>query len=381
MYSESDMAKKEHDRFADLAADIGSPRVLPNIDRALVENQRERIELLELRKMAVRRHGELAPSPASPSPQAIEAPLPKPEIHGFDGTLRSLANLYCTSSSFLNLRYKTRKHYEVLVKFIVDEWGDKKIADWKLQDIERLYEGWVRTRTESMGRSLIVMLRIIIYFGADTLHISECEHLSVVLHRMRFPVLKARSERITSEQVVRIRGAAHSIGRPSIALAQAFQSDCNLRQTDCIGEWVPTNEPGESELFDAGNKWIRGLRWDEIDENLILRHTMSRSQTEIVVDLNDAPMVLKELELKFGSIARNKMPASGPIIVAETSGFPWYAVEFRRNWRLAADKAGVPRTVKNRDSRPSSKPERDDGDLEEDVDISLELGERSSLTH
>jgi hypothetical protein len=98
---------------------------------------------------------------------------------------------------------------------------------------------------------------------------------------------------------------------------------------------------------DNNNKWLRGIRWEEIDENLILTHIMSRSQKEIEVDLKLAPMVMAEL----GNVPRDQLPAKGPVIISEASGLPWYAVEFRRNWRLAADKAGVPRTVKNMDTR------------------------------
>lgn len=386
------MAKKEHDRFADLAADIGSPRVLPAIDKALGENQRERAELLELRKMAVRRHGEIASAsamPAVPAQQAGEA-SPAPQIYqknereGFDGRVRSLVDRYCADKSFLGLRYKTRKHYEGLIRIINEDFGDKKVADWKMQDIEHLHEGWLQTRTESMGRSLIVMLRTLIYFGAAVLHDGECERLSVILHRMRFPMMKSRNERLTADHAIAIRGEARKMDRASIALAQAFQFDCKLRQKDVIGEWVPTSEPGDSDVLDAGNKWLRGLRWEEIDENLVLTHTTSKSQTETVVDLKLAPMVIQELKLAFGAVARNKMPASGPIIISEVSKRPWYAVEFRRNWRMAADKAGVPPTVKNMDTRAGAISEETDagaGIAEKEVDLTLELGPPSTVRH
>ena len=42
---------------------------------------------------------------------------------------------------------------------------------------------------------------------------------------------------------------------------------------------------------------------------------------------------------------------TGPIIISEASGRPWHAVEFRRNWRLAAINAGIPKSVRNMDSR------------------------------
>jgi hypothetical protein len=92
-------------------------------------------------------------------------------------------------------------------------------------------------------------------------------------------------------------------------------------------------------------------------------------------------MVMAELKLRFGSVARNLMPAKGPIIISEASDLPWRGVEFRRIWRAAADTVGIPRTVKNMGSRIGSKSEQVEGDDEEDVDLSQELGERPSLTH
>ena len=373
------MSKKIHDMVAEIAADLGSPRIVAAIDKALAA-------LVDLRKVAVGLHGETAPLPLAASASVVEA-SPKPQIYqknenqGFDGRVRSLVDRYSADKSFLGLRYKTRKQYETLIKIINEDCGDKQVADWKMQDIERLHEGWVQTRTESMARSLIVMLRTLIYFGGAVLHDGECERLSVILHRMRFPMMKSRNERLTADHAIAIRGEARKMDRASIALAQAFQFDCKLRQKDVIGEWVPTSEPGDSDVLDAGNKWLRGLRWEEIDENLVLTHTTSKSQTETVVDLKLAPMVIQELKLAFGAVARNKMPASGPIIVSEVSKRPWYAVEFRRNWRMAADKAGVPRAVKNMDTRAGAISEATDAKSDDDgprleeakVDLTLEL--------
>src|SRR4029077_12280776 len=73
----------------------------------------------------------------------------------------------------------------------------------------------------------------------------------------------------------------------------------------------------------------------------------SKRQKEITVDLKLAPMVMEEL----GHVARSQLPARGPIILADGNGIPWYQVEFRRNWRLAANAAGIPKSIKNMDTR------------------------------
>jgi hypothetical protein len=87
-------------------------------------------------------------------------------------------------------------------------------------------------------------------------------------------------------------------------------------------------------------KWLRGIRWDEIDANRVLRHVTSWGQSEVEIDLKEAPMVMQEL----GDV---EWPKHGPIILAEATGKPWVGVEFRRLWRVAARAAGVPDNVKN----------------------------------
>ena len=135
--------------------------------------------------------------------------------------------------------------------------------------------------------------------------------------------------------------------RPSIALAQAFQFELKFGQGEVIGEWVPQSEPGASDVMNDDEKWLRGIRWSEIDARLILRHTVltRNGEKEIEVDLKRMPMVMEELS-KLG-----KRPASGPVVICEWSGIPWTSHEFRRWWRKVADACGIPKTVYNMDSR------------------------------
>jgi site-specific recombinase XerD len=137
---------------------------------------------------------------------------------------------------------------------------------------------------------------------------------------------------------------AHRINRPSIALAQAIQFEGMLRQKDIIGEWVPIAEPGTSAVIHKGLKWLRGIRWEEIDENLVLRHVTSKRQKEVEIRLADAPMVVAEL-------AKVERKGSGPVIVNESSGRPYSVTHFRQIWRTIATAAGVPKSVRNQDSR------------------------------
>src|SRR5262249_3840812 len=108
-----------------------------------------------------------------------------------------------------------------------------------------------------------------------------------------------------------------------------------------IGEWLPMAEQdSSSNITHAGNQWLRGLRWEEID-NLILRHADNPD-----FDLRQAPMVMDELGKHHGPL-----PKSGPIVVCEFSRLPWTSYEFRRWWRKVADACEIPKEVKNMDSR------------------------------
>jgi hypothetical protein len=189
------------------------------------------------------------------------------------------------------------------------------------------------------------------------------------------------------EQAVAIRAKAHDENRPSIALAQAFQYDFGLIQKEIIGEWLPMSEDGESDIatdVDDGRreKWLRGIRWEHIDDQLTLHIPEQARPDGRVLNLRLAPMVLEELFRQFNfdpSSPRSALPDAGPIIVSEYDDLPWTAVEFRRWWRKLADACGVPKNVKNSDSRAKigrRYPDQDAGDdelEEEDVDIENEL--------
>ena len=94
---------------------------------------------------------------------------------------------------------------------------------------------------------------------------------------------------MTAEQARAICAKAHEKGRPSIALAQALQFEAGLPQKDVIGEWIPIDEPGEDSnvTFEDKEKWVRGLRWENIDQNLILRKNTAYG--EVVADLRMRP--------------------------------------------------------------------------------------------
>lgn len=305
-----------------------------------------------------------------------------PATAEFDGTLRGLIRCYQTDkdSTYLKLRYRTRQNYDSCLRRLeTGVWkdsqgterstGDVPLAEIKARLLKRWHEEWSAGGKLYMGHGMVGILRTLFGFGATILEDDDCIRLSGVMHNMRFPMGRPRSSIITADQVVAVRKAAHDLGMHSVALAQAIQFELMLRQKDVIGEWVPMSEPGASDIHDGNEKWLRGLRWNEIDDNLILRHVTSKRQKEIEVNLRNAPMVIEELKLHAGlnlddDLTRAHFPASGAVIMDGSTPFP--SGKFRRDWRRIARAAGVPDDVKNMDTRAGAITEATDAgaDLE-----------------
>jgi hypothetical protein len=281
----------------------------------------------------------------------------------FDGSLRSLIACYRNDadSPYRKLRYRTKIYYDTLCRRIEHDHEDEQIADIKARTMLRWHEDWTAGGHVAMAHAMVGMARTLFGFGATILEDEQCERLCGVLHKMRFTMAKPRSERLTAEQVIAIRAQAHRMGLHSLALAQAIQFEAMLRQKDVIGEWVPMSEPGMSDVTHRGQKWLRGIRWSEIDDDLILRHTTSKRQKDVEVDLKLAPMVMEEFR-RFGGA----MPSAGPVIVSELRDLPWVDHEFRRQWRVVAHACGISEAIRNMDSRAGAISEATDAgaDLE-----------------
>jgi len=267
----------------------------------------------------------------------------------FDGSLRSLIRCYQTDddSTYRKMRYAVRKNHDGMLKRISDTLGDEQLCDIKGRLLIAWHKSWSNDGQKvAIAHALVGQIRTLVGFGATILEDPDCERISGILHKMRFPMAKPRTEFLTAEMVEAVRKTARDMGWNSIALAQAFQFDLMLRQKDVIGEWVPLSEPGVSDvLWPSKGKWITGLQWSEINENMILRHTTSKRGKDIEVDLRLAPMVMDELS-HLGAI-----PKDGPCIICEATGQPFTTSEFRRKWRIVATKAGVPPQIRNMDSR------------------------------
>lgn len=311
----------------------------------------------------------------------------------FDGTLAGLILCYRSDpdSPYLRpgkLRYASKVHYDVMMGLLGREIGAKAISEIKGRTVQRWYDDWAVYKTEtvelsseprrgkkqtggiSAAHTRVKIFRLLINFGASFLEDDECIRLATVLSKMRFANAKSRIEQLTAEQATLVRHKAREMGRPSISVAQAFQFECMFRQKDCIGEWVPLTEPGMTDVIHEELKWLRGIRWEEIDQNLRLTHTTSKRSKELPISLRNAPMVMEELALIAGvspaKVTRDLLPSTGPIVIREMDNLPWPTPEFRRWWRQVADACDIPKEVKNMDSRAGAISEAEDAEAAED---------------
>lgn len=285
----------------------------------------------------------------------------KPKM--FAGTLRALFAAYQTDpdSPYQTMRYKTRKHTDSLLRRIDAKHGTMRLVDIGVREIKHIYNGfrWPDGKEGrelvSTGHAVMTALRMAVSFGmtfevekAPRDRISECARIRAVLSELKFENAAPRTEAMTLRQCEDIIEAAHRLGFPSMALAQALQFDLRTRQGDIIGQWVPVTEPGISVIPpSAGRKWLRGLRHEEISSTWELDHPIAKSRTgkRLQRDLRMYPMALAELE----HIPADKR--TGPVVICEITGRPWKQNNFRIRWREIATAAGVPNSVFNMDSR------------------------------
>lgn len=279
--------------------------------------------------------------------------LPKIGIQ-YDGTIGGLIYAYVhdVDSPFHKLRYVSKTNYGRVLKRLQKDRGTEEIKKLKGRDFRHWHAEWTQDGKVSMAHSLIGMLRTILSFGSTILDDEECTRVRGLLHTMKFQMAPPRSERITADQVIAIRAMAHERGEPMIALAQAVQFELTLRQRDVIGEYIPISEKPISDIISGNDKWLRGLRWEEVDEHMVIRHVTSKRNKPVTAPLLSAPMIVEELQLVFPGVplVRSSFPASGPIIL-DQDGFPFRDQTFRKRWRKIARAAGVPDDVRNMDSR------------------------------
>lgn len=262
-------------------------------------------------------------------------------------------------SPFRKLSHAVRVKHERLLARITREHGHRSLKGIRARDLIAWHDSWLGQGKIAAAHSLVSRLRVIFRFGAIILENKECRRLAEHLAELRFERPTPRRKFLSAEQATLIRVSARQhFGWCSIALAQAFQFDLRLNQKAVIGEWIPTSGAELSEVVHGNQKWLRGLQWSSLDAAFVLRHVSSPRAPRLEFDLKNAPMVMEELsilaDVPVDQLARAHLPSGGPVIINDVTGLPWSTAEFRRKWRLVANKVGVPKHIMNMDSSKPS---------------------------
>ncbi|UYE95815.1 hypothetical protein KNLIENLN_00002 [Sinorhizobium phage NV1.1.1] len=300
----------------------------------------------------------------------------------FDGTLGALLKKYQSEedSPYFGLRPHSRKPYDHYLPKLIASIGDRRLDKITGVDLKRWHEAWSDGGNHLAASKLMrAVIDAAVSYGIMC-RIDACIELKEVLKAAsrKLPLPKRREVVITADQVIALRAAAHAAGRPSSALAYALVYETTLRLWDVIGQWVPVDSPGISDVVNqrTGNKWF-GLRWEDVDEQLVLRYVPSKTSMKtglaVAYPLSKAQMVMEELA---------HWPAEGrigPVVVYEMNGRPYLSEVFSSMWSKDRKAAGLPSNVWARDLRASGITEARDGGVETD-DAAKVAGHASTKT-
>lgn len=279
----------------------------------------------------------------------------------FDGTIRSLVDLYQRDpeSDYRQLPASTREPYDVYLRLLRKEIGERQIDRCDASDVKRWFRVWSDEGAHLPKANMIIaVLKAILRHGVQNRHAGSAA-FKAILSEMTFAKKPARDHAPTATQISAARAAAKAAGHGPAALAYAMQFEGAMRQWDARGQWVPIGDRRPSTIIYKGKKWL-GPHWSQVDDNLVLRYrptkTAFTSGAEVAIDLRACPMVMEDLE----AIALHDR--EGPMVADPKTGRPYTKDRFSRVWRAAAKAAGISAEIWNRDVRAGATTEARQGD-------------------
>jgi len=273
----------------------------------------------------------------------------------FDGTIGSAIKLWQSdpTSPYRKIEASSRHPYDIYARMIVETVGARRIDAVDGRDLRRWHAEWSAPLDEggkpriAAARMAVIVLKNGLTFAASCRK-PGCAELRGILGNIRFVAPRPRMEAPTAAEIVAARKAAHDLGHAPAALAYALQFEGAMRQWDVVGKWVPLADRKPSSVIDGTSKWI-GPMWSQIDENMILHYTPTKTQftsgAAVTLDLSVMPMVVEELA---------KVPAEarrGPLIVNPRTGLPYRNWYYGEVWRWVRKLTGIRKEVWNRDMR------------------------------
>ncbi|GJD65636.1 integrase [Methylobacterium frigidaeris] len=282
----------------------------------------------------------------------------------FDGTILGLSRRYQTdpASPFQRLKHNSRHKDIYTLKLIETAFGQRSLAALKIGDFRRWYdEAKKPSRPDGPERvrrawGIIKKLRELFAYGIMA-ELPECERLHTILRHARFAQPARRRVAMELAHVEAFIPKALAMGRFSLALGTAIQFETAMRQKDVIGEWepVPDGRPVPAGAFVLnGRRWVRGLTWEDLPANLVIRKATTKTGAYAAHDLKLCPLVLDLLD---------RVPLerrTGPLIIDEASGRPYAESAYGREWRIVARAAGIPSHIWNMDARAGAITEAED---------------------
>lgn len=288
---------------------------------------------------------------------------------GYEGTLKSLSQLFQTNtdSPFQGLKWNSQENILKSLVIVEKTVGARQIDKLLGPDFKRWHASWGEPKAPGKpprpwrAKHTIDTIRQLVSYGV-TLGFEDCFRADLILSKIRFKTPPARTSVMTQAHVDAVCKAAHETGYPSIALATTLQFALTMRQKDVVGEWEPADAEDEGGITYRDKRWVNGLTWADIDDNMILRKVHTKTGFAVEHDLKLHPAALEEIALVEAD------RRIGPVIICETTGVPYKNRKFTQRWRIVADKAGIPKTVWNMDARAGAITEAYDlGAAETDV--------------
>jgi len=261
-------------------------------------------------------------------------------------------------SPYFGLRPSSRHPYDHYVDKLAAHIGEKRLDKITGLDLKRWHDVWSRGgKRLAASKMARAVLDAAIGYGIMCRN-AECLELREALKAAsrKLPNPKRRESVITADQVIALRANAHKDGRASHALTYALVFETTLRLWDVIGQWWPMDAALISDVISGARtsmkeakKWF-GLRWEDIDEDLVLRYVPSKTSVKtglaVTFPLSRAPMVMEEL-------ANWPEPRTGPVIVNASTCLPFSGNYFGEGWRKDRNAAGLSSKVWARDLRAS----------------------------
>ena len=280
----------------------------------------------------------------------------------FDGTIAGLILRYQRdeASPYARLKWNTRRTYDQVLDTIERAFGARALARLGNADFRRWYDEARRPKRPGdperirKAHGIVSMVRRLVTYGVAA-ELPECPRLAAILQATEFAQPAQRRSKLTLAHVEAFVAKALELKRLSLALGTAMQFETTLRQRDVIGEWAPlapSEEP--SGIVLGGRRWINGLTWADLGNELEIYKITTKTGAIAAHDLKLCPITLKILGLA---------PADrriGPLIIDEEAGRPYAEHAYAREWRIVANKAGVPKGVWNMDARAGGISEADE---------------------